>query len=175
MPQLRPGCSFLRAVLHRITHLYGSVQHCLTWPKAMDKVTNFASFFALDVLKSARIPCVFTSFDYFDRVRLVIAAPFAVAFVVTVSSVILQSVSALYHDADLEGLAKAIKKGYWAAVPVVLFLMDLLHPAVTRVLCQYFSCRNMGVAGFWLSSDYNVSSDSFRNNILYNTNLVHIM
>ena len=37
---------------------------------------------------------------------------------------------------------------------MALFLLDLMHPAVCRVLCGYFSCRDLGAAGSWLEADY---------------------
>ena len=42
----------------------------------------------------------------------------------------------------------------------MLFVVDLLYPLITRVLFQYFSCRDLGSAGSWLEADHAVDCKS---------------
>jgi len=49
-----------------------------------------------------------------------------------------------------------LKDGAWAAAPSFLFAIDLFYPVITKTLCSFFTCRNLGAAGWWLEQDYSV-------------------
>ena len=49
-----------------------------------------------------------------------------------------------------------LKMGLWKAAAPALFILDLIHPTITRTLCAYFVCRNLGSAGWFLEADYSV-------------------
>ncbi len=49
--------------------------------------------------------------------------------------------------------------GLWAAAPYALLLLDILYPQITKTLCSFFSCRNLGSAGWYLEVD--CTSDLF--------------
>ena len=48
------------------------------------------------------------------------------------------------------------KAGWWNTAHLSLFCLDLLYPTITRTLLQLASCRDLGEAGSWMESDYNV-------------------
>ena len=43
--------------------------------------------------------------------------------------------------------------GLWKVAPIILFLIDLLYPSITRTLLQFATCRDLGSAGFFLEAD----------------------
>ena len=43
---------------------------------------------------------------------------------------------------------------------MLLFVVDLLFPIITRTLFQYFTCRNLRAAGTWLEADMSVNCES---------------
>ena len=49
-----------------------------------------------------------------------------------------------------------IRTGLWHAAPVVLFVMDLIYPLVTRTLWQFYTCQDLGKAGSWLEVSYDI-------------------
>ena len=59
-------------------------------------------------------------------------------------------------EAVLTAHTSVVKDGLWIAAPYVLGFIDLFHPTITRTLCSFFSCRDLGAAGSWLELDYSV-------------------
>ena len=49
------------------------------------------------------------------------------------------------------------RAGVIAAAPFLLQVVDLLFPTTARTLLEYFTCRNLDEAGWYLEADYNVA------------------
>ena len=139
---------------------------CISFPSAMDKLLEMARTFAFDIFSEAKMPCFITFFDYYKRILIVIFAPIAFAVLVVLGSVlwscrrfylrrrnkIVLRRSALRRE-KLRGGDSLVKSALWTAAPIVLFALDLFFPTITRTLCQFFSCHDLGPAGHWLESD----------------------
>ena len=46
--------------------------------------------------------------------------------------------------------------GMWKAAAPVLFILDWIYPLVCRTLCDFFACRDLKAAGWYLEADYSV-------------------
>ena len=107
------------------------------------------------------------SFDFYTRCQIAIFAPVATTAAITLGCVVWATCRPkqertrkrfvdIHHAKHRGSHGSHVKEGLWAAAPVVLFFLDLVYPLVTRTLCAFFSCRDLGVAGFWLEEDYSV-------------------
>ncbi len=114
-----------------------------------------AGVFALDVqTAAAKLPCEVTGFNFWSRVQAVIYVPPIVALFLALCGV-LWAAWARRRGAggDGQGIGSA---GLWKAAPVILFIIDLIYPTLTRTLCQFFTCRDLASAGLFLEADYSV-------------------
>ena len=55
--------------------------------------------------------------------------------------------------AEKRGEKSVIVAGLWRISAPLLFTLDVLHPLLCRTLCGFFSCRDLGSAGWWLEAD----------------------
>ena len=76
------------SVLCQISQKPISLNYCIKWPAAMQGLLDMAAIFALDMFQEAKMPCwtVFTEFDYFNRINIVMSAPFGVIILMVVGS-----------------------------------------------------------------------------------------
>ena len=149
----------------------GTLTYCLVFPTAMVHLQSIASVLAFDIVAETKIECWATGFSYFKRIQLASVAPLAIVAAIVGCSVLWASCTVpdaasrrrlriADRDASSASVAHDIRKagccvrGLWTAAPVALFALDLLYPAITRVLFNFFTCRNLGDAGRWLEVDY---------------------
>ena len=154
-----------------LTHTHAHNRYCVAWPAAMDFFLKMASVFALDLFEPARLPCIVTGYSYSFRVWVAILAPPAFSAAAGLAGVAYAACSRKQRRAraTVAGTAlrpargadgSVVRDGLWRAAPVAFFVLDLMYPTVTRVLCQYFTCRNLGAgdqAEHWLEADYAIS------------------
>ena len=147
----------------------------------MSELLAMFSLLALDIFSETKAPCAFVGFDYFTKVIVAIAVPAGIVVVLLVICILHAHTSSGKGHRQRGNLAQlararargtvanksvkgtsgffqahkrsAIKHGSWLAAPIALMAIDLLYPAVTRTLLQYFSCRDLGPAGFYLEAD----------------------
>ena len=139
----------------------------------MENFIAAASLFALDIFSESKMPCWLNNFTYFDRVLVACFAPLGLMMLIVLGGIwwarrhhvqrkrgrITTTRSTLMRE-RLRGVehGKAIKSvlvmGLWKAAPIALFLLDLLYPTITRTLCSFFVCRDLGAAGKYLEVDY---------------------
>ena len=141
---------------------YATLNYCLKWPAAMDSVLAAFDFLAMDVVSETKLPCEIKGFNYYTRVKFAVFSPMVLMALAAVGGIAwrwhlrrqrrkTRKGGRRSHDAST---GKLIKDGLWTAAPFALFILDLIWPAVTRALLQYFSCRDLGSVGFWLEADY---------------------
>ena len=139
----------------------------------MENFIAAASLFALDIFTESKMPCWLNNFTYFDRVLVACFAPLGLMMLIVLGGIwwarrhheqrkrgrITATRSTLMRE-RLRGIehGKAIKSvlvtGLWKAAAPALFLLDLLYPTITRTLCSFFVCRDLGAAGKYLEVDY---------------------
>ena len=135
----------------------------------MDAILLLVASLALDLFSEAKMPCWTVGFDYFTRITIAIVAPAAFALVCYIGGVIYQVCrphSVRKSRAQLRASVKRraekhhiysnnpLKAGLWTALPYVLFTVDIFHPTITKTLCSYFTCRDLGAAGSWLEQEH---------------------
>ena len=161
--------------------------YCIQWPAVMQTLISSMAWFALDIFTDARMPCLFTKFTYYDKINIVIIAPFAIVICGGIGGCVwsyrelrqLKQAKARTRGrrestADRATIVKMknqqrwarerkdgsdksiVKMGMWKAAPVILFIIDLIYPTLTRTLCQFFTCRDLASAGLFLEADYSV-------------------
>ena len=149
----------------------GTLTYCLVFPAAMVHLQSIACLLAFDIVAETKIECWTTDFSYYKRIQLAIVAPVAIVAAIVGCSVLWASCSvrdkpsrrrrwisdrgasskaSVAHDLREAGCCV---RGLWTAAPVALFCLDLLYPAITRTLLQFFTCRDLGEAGKWLEAD----------------------
>ena len=161
--------------------------HCLTWPSSLRPLLDFFSFLSADVVAESRVPCAFDGFDYFTRVKLAVGAPLgctAFFFVIGFSWAQLKALCGAGGSSAATSAAAAvarkdstdstrshwrktlvqkemevIEQGVWFSLAPTLFTLDLLYPAISRTLFQFFSCRDVGEAGKFLEADLSIRCD----------------
>ena len=130
----------------------------------MDSLLALAATFSMDIFAEAKMPCLVTSFTYFTRVKIAIVAPLIMAALFVLAGIIYANYkvikryrkkvavtgSMLRRERARGSHDSIVKDGCWIAAPYVLFTLDLFHPVITKTLCSYFTCRNLGAAGWWL-------------------------
>ena len=158
-----------------ISNLYSTLNWCLSWPAAMQHLTRMCSFLTFDLLTATQSPCWITGFSYYTRVEVALAAPIAITVGAVLVGVLLVKVEG--HNltrnkrrgrntvvlADLESRLETVQRrvskhcplltaGMWRAAFALLFILDLIFPMLTKILLQFFSCRNLENAKWWLEA-----------------------
>ena len=148
---------------------------CVVFPSSMKFLITMFSTFALDVFSDTKLPCVLTRFTFYDRLMVAMLTPVCIVVVVVSGGIAwaychrkrrkrMKIVD--FSFAKRRGSEKSVVvRGLWSAAPIALFLIDLTYPSVTKTLCSFFVCRDLGPAGWWLEEDYSVQPV----NILQNT------
>ena len=117
----------------------------------MKLVMSLASVFSLNLLADSKLPCTFVSFDYYSQTLIAAIGP----VVVVLAVVLLSTLHAFCTHKD-SNEHHWLKRAFWGALSIALFFLDVVHPMVCRTLFGFFSCRDLGEAGFWLESDHRV-------------------
>ena len=111
-------------------------------------------------------PCFIEGFNYYDRLKTAIFAPIgltALLFLVGFAWAQRRRVAPRRNARNASVPAprqtfvqvqmSRFYEGVWWALEPVLFILDLLYPAITRTLWQFHSCRDLGdEAGSWLEA-----------------------
>ena len=146
--------SFGRAHVHGFAFLLsssfldGTLAYCLAFPEAMNGLLSVYSLLAADVVTESRVPCAIPQFDYYTKVWIMIVAPFAVTLILVVGGILsaawhrdrrkrkrITVTSSTLRKEKRRGAHKStLKMGLWKASTYVLFMLDLLYPAITRTL-----------------------------------------
>ena len=163
------GSETLRILLNTmkvLAHLMSTLSYCLEYPASMELLITIASTFALDVFSETKIPCLVTAFSFYDKLHAAMLAPVLIIVVSLLGGVLWVSCkpkkrkrkgfAAHHRDRRLHGQGEkgVFLKGVWTAAPVALFIIDLLFPTITKTLCSFLTCRNLGRAGWYLESSY---------------------
>ena len=121
--------------------------------------------------------CLVPDFDFYTRLVIAMAAPFAVTLVLVAGCALWIAVCAKKapagagvgagprpHTSRSPGWRRSRITAFgkdlaasnltWTTVAVVLNAVDVMYPVVCRTLLQFFSCRNLGSAGFFVESDF---------------------
>ena len=160
------------------SHLYSTLSYCIKWPRAMENLLTLAATFSLDIFSEAKLPCLITEFSYFTRVKIAVVAPIVMAALFGCAGCTYAYHKARRRKREKSKLRKSmvkrerargshnvVKDGCWVAAPYLLFTLDVFHPVITKTLCSFFTCRNLGVAGWWLEQAYAVQcSEASENN-----------
>ena len=145
----------------------------------MRALLAITSFFALEIFEDVKVPCFFTQYSYYTRIHIALVGPPVVLVLIVVGGILLAKLqrrrhrimkrkgtmrkSTLKRTKTLEkkrgSHGSMLKAGLWHAAPTGLFFVDLVHPAITRTLFNFFTCRDLGDGGRWLENDYSVSCD----------------
>ena len=106
--------------------------------------------------------------NYFKRVKLAIVAPVAIVGLIVIACVLWASCTSATPSHSRARHRQAIQgsepregccvRGLWMAAPIALFCLDLIYPAITRTLLQFFTCRTLGDSGKWLEVDCTFSA-----------------
>ena len=140
----------------------------------MVHLMSIANLVAIDFAAEAKVPCWVTEFDYFARVKVAMAAPVVVVGLIVAICILTLSysiVSTPHSHTRRLGANQPhhgyCERGLWMAAPIALLALDLIYPAVSRTLLQFFTCRDLGQssaidatgedAGRWLEADYSLS------------------
>ena len=157
-----------------VSHLYFALSYCIAWPAALNNLLEIASVFALDLFAESKAPCVLTSFTYYDRMNIAMWGPLAMVALFALLGMLKaaqkksrnrtrRGVAASRSTEDHRALGiheSVFMKGLWYAAPYALYIIDLIHPTITRTLCSFLtSCRDLASAGWWLP--VNVSQSTF--------------
>ena len=134
----------------------------------------------------SKSPCWFSGWSYYTQLRCAMLAPLLLTLALVLGGMVEYAVRA--HRAKKRGqpvisdlanftpnrmtrerrdrlranhLKSPLKAGLWTSAHLVLFCLDLLYPAVCRVLFQFATCRNLNTGpdatpGWWLEADYSV-------------------
>ena len=129
------------------------------------------------------MPCFVVDFDYFDKLRTAVIGPFAVTVGLIFVGVVWTGANRMFEhllgkggdardhrptDTETERQREdrrwrairrkrgVFKAGVIAAAPFLLQIVDLLFPTTARTLLEYFTCRNLDEAGWFLEADYSV-------------------
>ena len=153
----------------------------------MNSLRAMASVFAVDVFSETKLPCMVANWDYFSRLQVTMLAPVGIILVMFLvgipwaASNRRQRRSAIVNHATKSKLRRQRmerKRGtdrsifvaaWWQMAAAILFLVDLIYPTVTRTLLQYFTCRDVGSAGFWLEAARHSSAEHYRYHTLHLT------
>ena len=127
-------------------------------------MAGFLSAMALvsfDFFAEAGLPCFFDDIDYYFLLVLASIVPITLVGVMAVGGILWAAVckqhTSIPNDSSGHRSTGVVVRGLWFAAPVVLFFLDLVFPVVTRVTLQFFVCRDLSVAGWYLESDYGTS------------------
>ena len=94
----------------------------------MQQLMDIAAVFALDLFSESKLPCFLTKWDYFDRIWAAILAPIIFAVFTTLCCAFQVTRKHRQRDHRRSIWSKAV----WQAAPIVLFVMDIFFPALTR-------------------------------------------
>ena len=114
----------------------------------MDALLAIASTVALDVFAEAKMPCAFTGFSYFDRVKLAIIGPPIVVGVLMLGGLlwswnhhrkrrankISMRRSTLRREKQRGSQNSIVKTALWKVAAPILLFADLIFPTITRTL-----------------------------------------
>ena len=165
-----------------VSHLTGTLSYCLYFPAAMDGLRAAYAMLAIDIFSESNMPCIFPSFDFYTKLEIAMAAPFLISFAVSAGGIawaarhhhhrrrgkIEMRRSVLARERSRGSHESTVKTGLWKAAPITLFILDLIYPAVTRTLLEFYTCRDLRTGpcvtcdageessppGHWLEADY---------------------
>ena len=143
-------------------YLTKTLVYCVVEPKALRNIKALFSVFALDLIGSAKIPCFYTEFTYFDRLNLVLVAPLVMVVVILIFSWVWTvwtgkgqkwstAVKKVFHRSDRAQFENNMFSGMLHGLNYSMQFLDLIYPAVTITLCRFWTCRDLGAAGEWLA------------------------
>ena len=160
-----------------INNLYGTLSYCLWWPTAMKPVLALMAVMSFDLVEQARMPCYVVDFNYFDKLRTAALGPIVMTATLIFIGVAWTGANRVFEGLlnskkDVEETAGATERqredrrwrkirrgrgvfraGVIAAAPFLLQVVDLLFPTTARTLLEYFTCRNLDEAGWYLEAD----------------------
>ena len=132
----------------------------------MEALLGMFATFSMDMFAEAKMPCMMTGFTYFTRIMMVAIAPIVMTVVYIGLGVawasrkrerrrkhtVMVRRSVIVRE-RARGSHNLLMDGLWIAAPYILFTIDLFHPTITKTLCSFFTCRNLGAAGWWLEQE----------------------
>ena len=138
---------------------------CITFPSAMDTLLEMASVFSMDLFSETKMPCAF-DIDYFRKIQIAIAAPLVVSGALAFGGIARaatrrkrkrrKTLAQMRMEQRRGSHNSAVRTGLWESAAAILLVVDLIWPSVTRILFQFFSCRDLGDAGKYLEVDYSI-------------------
>ena len=165
-----------------VSHLNTTLNYCLTWPKALERLRPVFRALSFNVFGLSRSACWFVGYDYYTQLRVAMLAPVLLTLALVLGGMVVhaygarrqrrRSALAVSDVADFsprrlnrerraalrkKHLDTPLKAGLWTSAHAVLWCLDLLYPAICRVLFQFVTCRNLqtgkdGSAGWWLEA-----------------------
>ena len=121
-----------------LTHLYGTLQWCASFPKAMNNLLAMTAVFALDFGSASKLPCWLTGFTYFSKVKFVMIAPLTIVVVIGIGGLIWATQCQRGTQAE---------RTLWKVATVVLFIVDLIYPTASHNFPPLKAIVSLAMAG----------------------------
>ena len=99
---------------------------------------DMARFFALDLVADTKVACTVSNFSYYFRINVCVFGPLVVSGGVVLACIVWNSCTnadAVHHMSAFYS-QNVVVRGLWYSVHPLFFILDLLHPIVTRTLLQ---------------------------------------